>query len=140
MATTDSPVPLATPSQLGLIPPSYHLNNYNLTLNFTTLLSFLPSKLLSKSKLFKQFWRTWDHAVRMGMESESAGVGDFLAESGWHTTDSIMEAAAAQATATPRPTPSPALIYPGPWGFFISGYMLGIFLVVCLIRLWSAHF
>jgi hypothetical protein len=104
---------------------------YNITLNLTTLFSFLPSRLFARSKLVQQIWRRWDQAVEMGMASETASVGDFLGgdDESWPST--LLEvAAAAVASPTPAPKPAPPIAYPGPWAFFISGYMLGIFLMV----------
>ncbi|KAG2019752.1 hypothetical protein CC2G_005162 [Coprinopsis cinerea AmutBmut pab1-1] len=108
---------------------------YNITLNLTTLFSFLPSRLFARSKLVQQIWRRWDQAVEMGMASETASVGDFLGgdDESWPST--LLEvAAAAVASPTPAPKPAPPIAYPGPWAFFISGYMLGIFLMAVILH------
>ncbi|TFK23453.1 hypothetical protein FA15DRAFT_670473 [Coprinopsis marcescibilis] len=114
--------------------PSLHLSMpYNLTLNlnFTSFLSFLPSKLLSKSKIFTNFWRKWDEVVEMGMASERIAVDDLLAE--WPTADTILEVAT-QATSLPADTSTPQPTYAGPWAFFTSGYMFGILVMAVILH------
>lgn len=77
--------------------------------------------------------------------SEAAGGGLLVDVAAW-PTESMLEAVVnevspdtATLTATASPSglaapPPPPLGYPGPWGFFTSGYMLGLLLVAVFLH------
>ena len=90
--------------------------SYNISLNLSSIFSFLPSRLLAR--------------LRKDVLERSVDPSDIPAT----TSGDIF--AQDQPLLQSAPTPSSnVMVYPGPWGFFTSGYMMGLFLMVCYIFL-----
>lgn len=100
------------------------LLSYNISLNLSSILSMLPT-----SRILTRIRRgiSWNGRDEMLYPSTTSSV------SGW----SMETLAQAQAEPTAANSTATSLItdpFPGPWAFFTSWYMLGLFLMVC------AHF
>ena len=84
--------------------------SYNISLNLSSIFSFLPSRLLAR--------------LRKDVLGQPVGPSDVPAT----TAADIL----AQEQPLLQTAPSNMTAYPGPWGFFTSGYMMGLFLMVRL--------
>jgi len=135
---------------------------YNVTLNISSILSYLPSSnFISRSKLFTSIRnKWWQDAVDLGVVATATVVGRRPSSTGdaspgalgamvdmaaW-PTESMLEAVVSEATlpssdegrsvasAAAAAATSGAGAYMGPWSFFTSGYMLGLCVVAVLLH------
>lgn len=116
--------------EVPLVVPPPPPPTYNITLNLTSILSFLPSRLLSR------FWRrSWDDFV------EAAALGDPFENTAHWATEAVRTMDTNAGPIAPMPTPklagsqipSPHSNH-GPWGFFVSSYMLAIVLMAIVLH------
>ena len=87
--------------------------SYNISLNLSSIFSFLPSRLLAR--------------LRKDVLGQPVDPPDIPPVDTFAQNLPLLQSA---------PTPSSnVMVYPGPWGFFTSGYMMGLFLMVRYIFL-----
>ncbi|THU80622.1 hypothetical protein K435DRAFT_767892 [Dendrothele bispora CBS 962.96] len=116
------------PLPSGLTVPSYNIS-FNLSSFGSKLLDY-PSRLLARMRRIDELVAASDATVAaLTSLDEAAPVGGV----GWTGTGT--ETLLHPSTALPKPVlhDVPAH-FPGPWGFFTSGYMAGLFLMAVLMH------
>jgi hypothetical protein len=113
------------------------LYNISLGLNLTSILDYLPSKLLARFMFRSKPTAASPTEFGVG-DLPPPTISDFMAANNW-------EAPLALATKAPSSGPKTKLsmsddrsLLLGPLGFFTSGYMLGLFLMVSFVLCTSA--
>lgn len=107
------------------LPSSLH--NISFGLNFTHILDYLPNKLLARF-----IFRSKPPASPTVLDLETLPpptISDFMATNDWETPLALVSKSQAAAK-TKLPTADERSLLLGPLGFFTSGYMLGLFLMV----------
>lgn len=94
-------------------------SSYNISFNLSSIFTY-PSRFLARM-------------IQKGDSADDIGLGiDPSSTSMWDTSSTI-PAAAATATVTAKSTAgAAAALFPGPWGFFSSGYIWGLLIMVCM--------
>ncbi|PPR02057.1 hypothetical protein CVT24_011156 [Panaeolus cyanescens] len=133
MATVGVVADVAPEPAFASFPPS--ITSYNITLNLTTILSLIPG-----SGLFARFRKGIMHqqtvfGVNMNGDDSLSHASESLTSLGEWTTASMsmFEEATASAEAAPAAAAQTAQV-PSPWGFFTSGYMIGLFIMAILLH------
>ncbi|KDR73721.1 hypothetical protein GALMADRAFT_100588 [Galerina marginata CBS 339.88] len=112
------------PTQQGYNPPPFatpiSLLAYNISLNFSSIFARLPtSRLLARLR-----------KGTFGSLSEASEIPATSVVEDWASTY-----APVQSTETPLPSAIDQLsMFPGPWGFFTSWYMLGLLIMALLLH------
>lgn len=142
MATVGVVADVAPEPHLAGLPTT--ITSYNITLNLTSILSFIPG-----SSLFARFRKGMMHQQTVFGASMNGGdsisqASESLTSLGDWTTASISSMLEDVSTGAESPQTTAAINQaaqvPSPWGFFTSGYMIGLFIMVCHILTCEALF
>lgn len=102
------------PLGLPTMASSTSLMSYNISLNLSSIFAMLPSRLFTKLRR-----------------------GSFLGQIEASELPSVVDGWSTETPAFNSPPETPPLVvdpvasFPGPWGFFTSWYMVGLFVMVC---------
>lgn len=114
-------VPPPQPSNIAASSPL--LGSYNISLNFSSIFAMLPrSRLLARLRRSSFLDASYTPSASVAAEGWAAGVSE--------TFPSIQNAEAAGQRAGIEQMPA----FPGPWAFFTSWYMIGLFVMVRMLQ------